>query len=40
MTDVFTKYAWVKPLNGEKPKTVLNGFIKIVSIYKRKPHKL
>ena len=29
--DVFTKYAWVKPLTDEKAKTVLNGFIGIVN---------
>ena len=27
--DVFTKYAWVKPLKDKKAKTVLNAFIKI-----------
>ena len=29
--DVFTKYAWIKPLNDEKAKTVLHGFIEIVN---------
>ena len=29
--DVFTKYAWVKPLKVNKSKTVLNVFIKIVN---------
>ena len=29
--DVFTKYTWVKPLKGEKFKTVLNTFIEIVN---------
>ena len=24
--DVFTKYAWIKPLKDNKGKTVLNGF--------------
>ena len=38
--DVFTKYAWVKPLKIEKGKTVLNGFIEIVSEFYRKPNKL
>ena len=38
--DVFTKYAWVKPLKEKKAKTVLNGFIKIVRESKRKPNKL
>ena len=28
--DIFTKYAWVKPLKDKKVKTVLNVFIKIV----------
>ena len=31
MIDVFTNYAWVKPLKDKKSKTVLNGFIKIVN---------
>ena len=35
--DVFTKYAWVKPL---KDKTVLHGFIEIVNESSRKPNKL
>ena len=38
--DVFTKYAWVKPLKGKKGKTVLNAFIKIVNKSNRKPNKL
>ena len=29
--DVFTKYAWVKPLKVKKGKTVLNAFIEIVN---------
>ena len=29
--DVFTKYAWVKPLKDKKDKTVLNTFRKIVN---------
>ena len=29
--DIFTKYAWVKPLKDKKSKTVLNVFIKIVN---------
>ena len=28
--NVFTKYAWVKPLKDKKGKTVLNDFIEIV----------
>ena len=27
--DVFTKYAWVKPLKDKKAKTVLNAFITV-----------
>ena len=40
MTDVFTKYAWVKPLKDKNGKTVLNAFIKIVNKSNRKPNKL
>ena len=29
--DVFTKYAWVKPLKYKKGKTVFNAFIGIVN---------
>ena len=25
--DIFTKYAWIKPLKDKKRKTVLNAFI-------------
>ena len=28
--NVFTKYAWVKPLKDKKGKTVLNAFIEIM----------
>ena len=38
--DVFTKYAWVKPLKHKKGKTVLNNFIQIVNESNRKPTKL
>ena len=38
VTDVFTKYAWVKPLKDKKGKTVLNAFIGI-SKFNRKPNK-
>ena len=38
--DVFTKYAWVKPLKGKKGKTVLNAFIEIVNGSNSKPNKL
>ena len=33
--DVFTKYAWVKPLKDKKDKTVLNVFIEIVNEFNR-----
>ena len=39
-TDVFDKYARVKPLKHKKVKTVLNAFIKIVNECNRKPNKL
>ena len=38
--DVFTKYAWVKPLKDKKSKTTLNAFIGIVNEFNRKPNKL
>ena len=38
--DVFTKYAWVKPLKGKKDKTVLNAFIEIINKSNRKLDKL
>ena len=38
--DVFTKYAWIKPLKDKKSKTVPNTFIEIVNEYNRKPNKL
>ena len=38
--DVFTKYAWVKPLKDKKSKTVLNAFIEIVKESNSKPNKL
>ena len=37
--NVFTKYAWVKPLKDKKGKTALNTFIEIVNEYNRKPNK-
>ena len=40
MIDVFTKYAWVKPLKYKKGKTVLDAFIEIVNESNRKPNKL
>ena len=38
--DVFTKYAWVKPLKDKKCKTILNAFIEIVNESNHKPNKL
>ena len=38
--DVFNKYAWVKPLEDKKGKTVLNVFIKKLNESNRKPNKL
>ena len=38
--DIFTKYAWVKPLKDKKGKTVLNASIKIVNEFNCKPNKL
>ena len=38
--DIFTKYAWVKPLKNKKGKTVLNAFIEIVNESNSKPNKL
>ena len=35
VTDVLTKYTWVKPLTDEKTKAVLNGFTEIVNKSKR-----
>ena len=38
--DIFTSYAWVKPLKDKKGKRVLNAFIEIVNESNRKPNKL
>ena len=38
--DIFTRYAWVKPLKDKKDKTVINAFIEIVNESNRKPNKL
>ena len=40
VTDIFTKYAWVKPLQDKKDKKVLNAFIKTVHESIGKPNKL
>ena len=38
--NVFTKYAWVKPLKDKQVKTVLHSFVEIVKESKRQPNKL
>ena len=38
--DLFTKYAWVKPLKDKKGKKILNAFIEIVNESNCKPNKL
>ena len=38
--DIFTKYAWVKPVKDKKGQTVLNAFIEIVNESNGKPNKL
>ena len=40
LTDIFTKNAWVKSLKDKTAKTVLDGFIEIVNMFKHKPNKL
>ena len=40
VTDVFTKYGWVKALKDKKGKTVLNAFLEIVNESNIKPNKL
>ena len=40
VTDIFTIYAWVKPLKETKGKTVLNAFIEIVNESNYKSNKL
>ena len=40
VVDVFTKYAWVKPLKDKKDKKVLKAFIKIMNDSNNKPNKL
>ena len=37
--DVFTKYAWVKPLKDKNDKTVLNAFMEILKESNCKPNK-
>ena len=38
--DIFTKYAWLKPLKYKKCKTVLDAIIEIVKESNRKSNKL
>ena len=38
--DIFTRYAWVKPVKEKKAKIVLNGFIKIVNKSNCRPNNL
>ena len=38
--DIFSRYAWIKPLKGKKGKTVFNVCIKTVNVSNRKPNKL
>ena len=40
MINVFTKYAWVKPLKEKKGKAALNPFIEIVNESNCKPNEL
>ena len=40
VVDVFTKYAWSKPLKADKAKTVFPGLIEIVDESNCKPNKL
>ena len=38
VTDVFTKYAWVKTLKDKKVKTVLNALVETRNESNRKPN--
>ena len=38
--DIYTKYAWVKPLKGKSGKRVLNSFIEIINESNREPNKI
>ena len=38
--NIFTKYAWVKPMKDKNGKTILNGLIKIVNESNHKLNKL
>ena len=37
--DIFSKYAWVIPLNDKKGIRIANGFQKLLNDSKRKPNK-
>ena len=38
--DIFSKYAWVVPLNDKKGISIVNAFQKILKESKRKPNKI
>ena len=38
--DIFSKHAWVAPLNDKKGITIVNGFQKILDNSTRKPNKI
>ena len=38
--DIFSKYAWVIPLEDKKGISIANGFQKIIDGSKRKPNKI
>ena len=40
MIDVFTKYAWVKPLKDRKAGAVAHGFVELGNKTNCKPNKL
>ena len=40
VTDIFSKYAWVVPLNNKKGVSIVNYFPKILDDSNRKPNKI
>ena len=40
MIDIYSKYAWVVPLNYKKSVTIINAFQDILNELKRKPNKI
>ena len=40
LINIFSKYAWVVPLKGKKPVTIVNAFQSILNDSKRKPNKI